>query len=119
MRSHHSSGGGDEGKCLCAHGSRENSRDLQRRWYDVFWRRLCLGAGKSGPCPPGQASDDSRERTVHDHNIDTGLGSFVQKVLFEAGVQVLVKRMGVSAYQLSGTADALYEKAGLSVQAIE
>jgi len=65
------------------------------------------------------AKKTGRVLTVHDHNIDTGLGSFVQKVLFEAGVQVLVKRMGVSAYQLSGTADALYEKAGLSVQAIE
>jgi len=65
------------------------------------------------------AKKTGRVLTVHDHNIDTGLGSFVQKVLFEAGVQVPVKRMGVSAYQLSGTADALYEKAGLSVQAIE
>ena len=65
------------------------------------------------------AKKTGRVLTVHDHNIDTGLGSFVQKVLFEAGVQVRVKRMGVSAYQLSGTADALYEKAGLSVQAIE
>lgn len=57
--------------------------------------------------------------TVHDHNVDTGLGSFVQEALFEAGVQVPVKRMGVSAYQLSGTADALYEKAGLSTKHIE
>ena len=65
------------------------------------------------------AKKTGRVLTVHDHNIDTGLGSFVQAVLFEAGVQVPVKRMGVSAYQLSGTADALYEKAGLSVQAIE
>ena len=65
------------------------------------------------------AKKTGRVLTVHDHNIDTGLGSFVQEVLFEAGVQVPVKRMGVSAYQLSGTADALYEKAGLSVQAIE
>ena len=65
------------------------------------------------------AKKTGRVLTVHDHNIDTGLGSFVQEVLFEAGVQVPVKRMGVSAYQLSGTADVLYEKAGLSVQAIE
>ncbi len=57
--------------------------------------------------------------TVHDHNIDTGLGSFVQETLFEAGVLVPVKRLGVSAYQLSGTADQLYEKAGLSVSAIQ
>jgi transketolase len=64
------------------------------------------------------AKKTGRVVTVHDHNTDTGLGSFVQEALFEAGVQVPVKRLGVSAYQLSGTADALYEKAGLGVKAI-
>lgn len=57
--------------------------------------------------------------TVHDHNIETGLGSFVQKALFEAGVLVPMKRLGVSAYQLSGTADVLYQKSGLDVKAIK
>ncbi len=65
------------------------------------------------------AKKTGRVLTIQDHNTDTGLGSFVQEALFEAGVQAPVKRMGVSAYQLSGTADALYEKAGLSVQDIE
>ncbi len=65
------------------------------------------------------AKKTGRVVTVHDHNIDTGLGSFVQEALFEASVLVPVKRLGVSAYQLSGTADQLYEKAGLSVSAIQ
>jgi transketolase len=65
------------------------------------------------------AKKTGRVVTVHDHNIDTGLGSFVQEALFEGGVLVPVKRLGVSAYQLSGTADELYEKAGLSQKHIE
>ncbi|MFA6024761.1 MAG: transketolase [Candidatus Gracilibacteria bacterium] len=65
------------------------------------------------------ARKTGRVVTVHDHNIDTGLGSFVQEALFEAGVMVPVQRLGVSGYQLSGTADELYEKAGLSVRHIE
>ncbi len=64
------------------------------------------------------AKKTGRVLTIQDHNTDTGLGSFVQEALFEAGVQVPVKRMGVSAYQLSGTADALYEKASLGVNDI-
>ena len=65
------------------------------------------------------ARKTGRVVTVQDHNVDTGLGSFVEKALFEAGVQVPMKRLGVAAYQLSGTSDALYEKAGLSVGAIQ
>lgn len=65
------------------------------------------------------AQKTGRVVTVQDHNVDTGLGSFVERALFEAGVMVPVKRMGVSAYQLSGTADELYEKAGLSQRHIE
>lgn len=64
------------------------------------------------------AKKTGRVVTVQDHNTDTGLGSFVQEALFEAGVQVPVKRLGVNAYQLSGTADVLYEKAGLGVNDI-
>lgn len=64
------------------------------------------------------AKKTGRVVTAHDHNIDTGLGSFVQEALFEAGVLVPVKRLGVSGYQLSGTSDELYVKAGLSVEAM-
>jgi transketolase len=65
------------------------------------------------------AKKTGRVVTVQDHNVDTGLGSYVQEALFEAGVLVPVKRMGVAAYQLSGTADELYEKAGFSQRHIE
>lgn len=65
------------------------------------------------------AKKTGRVVTVQDHNTDTGLGSFVQEALFESDVQVPVKRLGVNAYQLSGTADALYEKAGLGIKDIE
>ena len=64
------------------------------------------------------AKKTGRVVTVHDHNIDTGLGSFVEKALFEAGVLVPVKRLGVSKYQLSGTSDELYVKAGLCIESI-
>ncbi len=64
------------------------------------------------------AKKTGRVVTAHDHNIDTGLGSFVQEALFEAGILVPVKRLGVSAYQLSGTSDELYVKAGLGVEDI-
>jgi len=65
------------------------------------------------------AKKTGRVVTVQDHNIHTGLGSFVERALFEAGIMVPVKRLGVSEYQLSGTADELYEKAGLSQRHIE
>lgn len=56
--------------------------------------------------------------TVHDHNVHTGLASFVESALFEAGLEVPVKKLGVASYQLSGTADELYVKAGLSTEHI-
>ena len=65
------------------------------------------------------AKKTGRVVTAHDHNIDTGLGAYVQKALFEAGVMAPLKRLGVSSYQLSGTAEELYAKAGLSVGAME
>ncbi len=64
------------------------------------------------------ARKTGRVVTVHDHHINTGLGQFVQDALFEAGLMVPMKRLGVSAYQLSGTAEELYEKSDLSVGAI-
>lgn len=65
------------------------------------------------------AKKTGRVVTAHDHNIDTGLGAYVQKALFEAGVVVPVKPLGVSAYQLSGTAEELYAKSGLSIGAMK
>lgn len=56
--------------------------------------------------------------TVQDHNVRTGLAKFVKEALFDAGVKADMKALGVKSYQLSGTADELYEKAGLSVEAI-
>lgn len=56
--------------------------------------------------------------TVQDHNVKTGLGKFVKEALFDAGVKADMKALGVKSYQLSGTSDELYKKAGLSVEAI-
>lgn len=53
--------------------------------------------------------------TVHDHNLKTGLGKFVKEALFDADLIIPMKSFGVSSYQLSGTAEELYEKAGMSV----
>ncbi len=55
---------------------------------------------------------------VHDHHAETGLGSLVKRALFNAGISVPVEVLGVREYQLSGTADELYEKAGMGVEAI-
>lgn len=52
--------------------------------------------------------------TVQDHNLKTGLAKFVKEALFDADLIVPFKGLGVTSYQLSGTADELYEKAGIS-----
>jgi transketolase len=65
------------------------------------------------------AKKTGRLVTVQDHNIHTGLGSFVERALFEAGLAVPLVKLGVREYQLSGTADELYEKAGMSQRHIE
>ncbi len=53
--------------------------------------------------------------TVEDHNIVGGLGSAVSEVLAEEGTGTPLFRIGVQdIYGESGTADALYEKYGLS-----
>lgn len=56
--------------------------------------------------------------TVQDHNLKTGLAKFVKEALFDADVIVPFKGLGVTSYQLSGTADELYEKAGISTRHI-
>ncbi len=65
------------------------------------------------------ARKTGRVVTAQDHHIKTGLGRLVKEALFNHLVQVPIKVLGVSEYQLSGTADELYEKSGLSVKAIE
>lgn len=65
------------------------------------------------------AKKTGRVVTVHDHNINTGLAHFVRQALSEAEVNVPLKALGVSHYQLSGTSDELYELAGLGVSHIE
>jgi transketolase len=65
------------------------------------------------------AKKTGRVVTVHDHHVRTGLGSFVLRALAKEGVTVPVKTLGVTAYQLSGKPDELYENTGLTVEGIE
>lgn len=60
-----------------------------------------------------------RVLTIEDHHVATGLGALVASALGRHGICVPLKMMGVSQYQLSGTADELYEKAGLGYGEIE
>lgn len=64
------------------------------------------------------AKKTGRVITIQDHNIRTGLAKFTKEALFDAGLNVKFKAMGVSEYQLSGTSDELYEKAGLGIKDI-
>lgn len=71
------------------------------------------------------ARKTGRVVTVEDHHLATGLGSLVLQTLARArcvsqtGKPVPVQTLGVREYQLSGTSDELYEKAGLGVGEIE
>lgn len=57
--------------------------------------------------------------TVEDHNIIGGLGTAVAEVLASAGASVKQLRLGVhDVYGESGSAEALYEKYGLSADKI-
>lgn len=56
--------------------------------------------------------------TIHDHHVASGLAHFVNKALVNAGMALPVKHLGVDHYQLSGSSDELYEKAGLTVETI-
>lgn len=60
-----------------------------------------------------------RVLTIEDHHVATGLGSLVACALGRHEISVPIKIMGVREYQLSGTADELYEKAGLGNVEIE
>lgn len=56
--------------------------------------------------------------TAEDHNVVGGLGTAVAEVLAEEGYSGKLLRIGVQEYGESGTAEALYEKYGLSASAI-
>lgn len=57
--------------------------------------------------------------TVEDHNTRSGLGSQLAAYITENNIPVNVfKAMGVTEYQLSGTAEALYEAGGISANHI-
>lgn len=52
--------------------------------------------------------------TIEDHNVHCGLGNQLAAHLTELSIKpTLFKKLGVTAYQLSGTADALYHTTGL------
>lgn len=50
---------------------------------------------------------------LEDQNVYTGIGSQILNGLYEVGVFVKAKRIGVKEYQLSGTPDELYDSAGI------
>ncbi len=57
--------------------------------------------------------------TVEDHNVRSGLGSQLASALLENDIKVkLFLKLGVEQYQLSGTAAALYDAAGISAEHI-
>lgn len=56
--------------------------------------------------------------TIEDHEPHIGLGMLTTAALKEEDVNVPLSTMGVRGYQLSGTADELYEEAGLGMKDI-
>lgn len=57
--------------------------------------------------------------TIEDHNPYSGLASQVNSVVAQEGLSVIINNMGVRQYQLSGTADQLYDEAGIGPSALE
>lgn len=57
--------------------------------------------------------------TIEDHNINCGLGNQLAAHLLQLGIKpATFKSLGVTAYQLSGTSDALYHLNGLDGEGI-
>lgn len=57
--------------------------------------------------------------TIEDHNVNCGLGNQLAAHLTNLGLKpAIFKSLGVSAYQLSGTSDALYHANGLDGEGI-
>lgn len=67
----------------------------------------------------GSARKTGKIVTVHDHNVHTGLAAFTRVALEKAGLQVPLKALGVYEYQLSGTAEELYEQSKMGVSHIK
>ncbi len=57
--------------------------------------------------------------SIEDHNIHTGLASLVLKTLGKHNLPAKFHGLGVNEYQLSGPADDLYNKTGLTAEAME
>jgi len=57
--------------------------------------------------------------TIHDHNIHTGLASYVSQALAQSQQTAQFINLGVAHYQLSGTETELYDKAGMGVEGIK
>ncbi len=57
--------------------------------------------------------------TIEDHNPYNGLASQVNAVIAQEGLSVVINNMGVREYQLSGTADQLYDEAGIGPSDLE
>lgn len=60
------------------------------------------------------ASETGFVLTAEDHNVNGGLGSAVAEAVAEAGCGARLRRVGLSSFGESGSAEALYEKYGLS-----
>ena len=56
--------------------------------------------------------------TVEDHHVNSGLGASTAMVLMDRGIQVKLKRIGVSSYGSSGKPAELYADQGLDAQSI-
>jgi len=56
--------------------------------------------------------------TVEDHHMDTGLGVSVATFLMEEGVNVKLRRLGVSSYGTSGKPAELYGQQGLDAKSV-
>lgn len=58
--------------------------------------------------------------TVEDHNVQCGLGMTLGSYLAEHGINIKAfKKLGVKEYQLSGTAEELYDAAEISARWVE
>ncbi len=69
--------------------------------------------------PEKSAKKTGKILTLEDHNVACGLGMIVSQSLEQSGLSLPITHLGVRGYQLSGTADELYEIAGLGVKAIK
>jgi transketolase len=56
--------------------------------------------------------------SCEDHNVHTGLGSIIANYLATRGLAARLRKLGVSAYGMSGTTADIFKAAGLSSEAI-